>query len=101
MGMNIAPPTMSREEFEARKAGLGLRRKHENERRVERYMKLSNASFLFSERKVFVAMCVVMLGLFLGSMCLCEFQWLSCRCNYYLGLILFDLEAFFRLPLLL
>lgn len=45
MGMNIAPPTMSREEFEARKAGLGLRRKHENERRVERYMKLSNASF--------------------------------------------------------
>ncbi|XP_023552396.1 E3 ubiquitin ligase PQT3-like isoform X2 [Cucurbita pepo subsp. pepo] len=34
MGMNIAPPAMSREEFEARKASL--RRKHENERRVER-----------------------------------------------------------------
>lgn len=39
-------------------------------------------------------MCVVMLGLFLGSMCLCEFQWLSCRCNYYLGLILFDWRPF-------
>uniref|UniRef100_A0A9I9D6V8 DWNN domain-containing protein n=1 Tax=Cucumis melo TaxID=3656 RepID=A0A9I9D6V8_CUCME len=35
MGMNIAPPAMSREEFEARKAGLNMRRKHENERRVE------------------------------------------------------------------
>ncbi|KAG7028398.1 E3 ubiquitin ligase PQT3-like protein [Cucurbita argyrosperma subsp. argyrosperma] len=34
MGMNIAPPAMSREEFEARKASM--RRKHENERRVER-----------------------------------------------------------------
>ncbi|XP_038903839.1 E3 ubiquitin ligase PQT3-like isoform X1 [Benincasa hispida] len=35
MGMNIAPPAMTREEFEARKAGLNLRRKHENERRIE------------------------------------------------------------------
>ncbi|XP_045792306.1 E3 ubiquitin ligase PQT3-like isoform X1 [Trifolium pratense] len=34
MGMNVPPPAMSREEFEARKADL--RRKRENERRVER-----------------------------------------------------------------
>lgn len=34
MGMNIAPPAMSREEFEARKANM--RRKQESERRVER-----------------------------------------------------------------
>ncbi|KAK7265950.1 hypothetical protein RJT34_33576 [Clitoria ternatea] len=34
MGMNIPPPVMSREEFEARKADL--RRKRENERRSER-----------------------------------------------------------------
>ncbi|XP_022153991.1 E3 ubiquitin ligase PQT3-like isoform X2 [Momordica charantia] len=33
MGMNIAPPAMSREEFEARKANM--RRKQESERRVE------------------------------------------------------------------
>lgn len=35
MGMNVAPPIMSREEFEARQADL--RRKRENERRGERY----------------------------------------------------------------
>lgn len=35
MGMNGPPPAMSREEFEARNANL--RRKRENERRVERY----------------------------------------------------------------
>lgn len=35
MGMNVAPPIMSREEFEARQAAL--RRKRENERRSERY----------------------------------------------------------------
>lgn len=35
MGMNVPPPVMSREEFEARKADL--RRKRENERRGERY----------------------------------------------------------------
>ncbi|KAK2356256.1 RING-type E3 ubiquitin transferase [Trifolium repens] len=34
MGMNVPPPALSREEFEARKADL--RRKRENERRVER-----------------------------------------------------------------
>ena len=34
MGMNVPPPVMSREEFEARKADL--RRKRENERRSER-----------------------------------------------------------------
>lgn len=34
MGMNIPPPAMSREEFEARKADL--RRKRENGRRSER-----------------------------------------------------------------
>lgn len=34
MGMNAAPPIMSREEFEARKADL--RRKHEIEKRDER-----------------------------------------------------------------
>lgn len=34
MGMNVAPPIMSREEFEARKANL--RRKRESDRRVER-----------------------------------------------------------------
>lgn len=34
MGMNVPPPAMSREEFEARKADV--RRKRENERRVER-----------------------------------------------------------------
>lgn len=62
MGMNIAPPAMSREEFEARKAGLNMRRKHENERRVERYMKHYKAS-LFCEGDVFVAFCVALLGL--------------------------------------
>jgi hypothetical protein len=35
MGMNVPLPALSREEFEARKADL--RRKRENERRVERY----------------------------------------------------------------
>ena len=35
MGMNTLPPIMSREEFEARKAGL--RKKREGERRGERY----------------------------------------------------------------
>lgn len=34
MGMNVPPPIMSREEFEARKADL--KRKRENERRGER-----------------------------------------------------------------
>ncbi|XP_027917850.1 E3 ubiquitin ligase PQT3-like isoform X1 [Vigna unguiculata] len=34
MGMNVPPPVMSREEFEARKADM--RRKRENERRAER-----------------------------------------------------------------
>lgn len=63
MGMNIAPHAMSREEFEARKAGLNLRRKHENERRVERYMKHYNTSLLFCEGDVFVALCVTVLGL--------------------------------------
>lgn len=35
MGMNVPPPVMSREEFEARKADM--RRKRENDRRPERY----------------------------------------------------------------
>jgi E3 ubiquitin-protein ligase RBBP6 len=35
MNMNLGPPLMSREEFEARKADV--RRRHENERRAERY----------------------------------------------------------------
>lgn len=38
MGMNVPPPVMSREEFEARKADM--RRKRENERRAERYVEL-------------------------------------------------------------
>lgn len=35
IGMNVPPPVMNREEFDARNANL--RRKHENERWGERY----------------------------------------------------------------
>jgi len=45
MGMNVPPPAMSREEFEARKADV--RRKRENERRVERYKWNSNGYVMF------------------------------------------------------
>ena len=44
MGMNVAPPIMSREEFEARQADL--RRKRENERRGERYQSILSHSNL-------------------------------------------------------
>lgn len=50
MGMNVPPPVMSREEFEARKADM--RRKRENDRRPERYTEplfdgwLHSSSFL-------------------------------------------------------
>lgn len=45
MGMNVPPPAMSREEFEARKADA--RRKRENERRVERYKWNLNGYVMF------------------------------------------------------
>ncbi|KHG16567.1 Uncharacterized protein F383_00045 [Gossypium arboreum] len=44
MGMNVAPPIMSREEFEARQAAL--RRKRENERRSEREFSTRDREFV-------------------------------------------------------
>ncbi|KAH1074990.1 hypothetical protein J1N35_027318 [Gossypium stocksii] len=44
MGMNVAPPIMSREEFEARQAAL--RRKRENDRRSEREVSTRDREFV-------------------------------------------------------